>query len=285
MKALENQLVIYDSNCNICSSLMQTLVRLNILNPSECRSFYDLSPASQQRINPERFKNEMAVINVENNDVMYGPEAISHIFAIKFHWLAFIFKSGFFLKIFKKIYPVLAHNRYVISLPKNWILCDCFPDNITKYRIQYIIITSILAIILTTILGLAVHPLLFESNAHSVLYSLLIAGSGWFVHLFISLFIFRKDWYDYVAHLGSIMVYGLILLIPVMIILFAGAHYYGLLLAGVALSFGFMLKMHMSRVKFLQLPRWLNFLWAFNLMICAVAVTFFLYQNDLLWNF
>jgi hypothetical protein len=99
---------------------------------------------------------------------------------------------------------------------------------------------------------------------------LLIAGSGWVLQMILVLVLLKNNAMEYIGHLGSIMVVGLLILIPSIIMTSAGIQIMYIPIISVLCSSGYMLYMHIGRIKFLQFSTWWSFSWFAFLQITAV---------------
>jgi predicted DCC family thiol-disulfide oxidoreductase YuxK len=269
------EVVVYDAACKVCTGLKNTMVFLQILNEKNCRAFQDLPENQKVMINPDRFRNEMALI--EDEKILYGPTAIAKIFSSRFIILRILLKNKFFFSLFTFLYRIVAFNRYIIATPRNSVVCDCFPDNVKKYRIAYIIITYSLAIILTALAGISFHRIFGFSAGVAALYALLIVGSGWIIQLIIALLVMDERKFEYAGHVGSIMVAGLLVLVPAMIIVLCGVENLFIPLTGTIISSFLMLNMHIKRTRFMHLSQWWTVSWFMCLQIMAIIWIYFIF--------
>jgi hypothetical protein len=97
-----------------------------------------------------------------------------------------------------------------------------------------------------------------------------MAGTGWVLQIFSAIVILRKDALDYIAHLGSIMVAGLLILLPgILFYYITGILNFYIPLISVAFSSKYMFYLHIHRVKFLGLSPWWTFSWFLFLQATA----------------
>lgn len=269
MKTLENKLIIYDSNCRICTSLKNIVVKLAAIPSEKIYAYKDVPEKHIEKIDPDRFKNAMALIDTEGEKTIYGEKGIAYIFSTKSRLVDKLINVPLIFKTFTFLYNTLALNRYVIALPKSQFQCDCYPDKVARYRWSYIIICVVLSIMLTMLFGTSLTAYFPEiTKSEAALQMLLMAGSGWICQIVLTAIFLKDKWLDYVGNLSTIMVVGLIVLIPWMLmrIIFGPVSYF-IAIGSVLLSSALMLRMHFQRVKFLQLSQ----IWTLTWFLCLQA--------------
>jgi hypothetical protein len=262
MSSLDNKLIIYDSNCKVCSFMKDLILAVTSIPEKKIVAFNHLEQALKSRVDAERFRNEMALIDLGNEATLYGPQGIALIFGSRSKILKRLLAIKPVFSLFYFLYRVLAYNRYIIAVPKNSFFCDCYPDKIAVYRIAYIIITVCFSVMLTFLFGISLKNFFPDmSYGKAAIEMLFIAGSGWVLQIILALVLLKNNAMEYIGHLGSIMVVGLLILLPSMILTSAGIQSMYIPIFSVLCSSGYMLYMHIGRVKFLQLSPWWNFSW------------------------
>jgi hypothetical protein len=270
---MKNKLIIYDGNCKVCVGLRDLMLALGLVAPQECVAYRSLAPQLQQQVSPERFRNEMALIDTSGGATLYGAEGVSFVFADKIKLLQHLFRFRPFFLLFRLLYQTLAFNRYVVATPKTpAITCDCYPERATRYRLAYIFIAFLLSVFLTALFGVSVHQALGAGAAGGAAELLLMAGTGWGVQMIIAaLSLPRQQLLDYVGHLGTIMVVGLLVLVPSMAFYFVtGLLFWPLPALSVLCSSGLMLYLHYHRAKYLGLSQRWTAQWFLLLQVTAV---------------
>ncbi len=154
MKSLENKLIIYDSNCKVCTSFRDAILKVTSIPESAVVAYKDLPEYINQHVDAGRFKNEMALVDTVNGKTFYGAEGVAYIFSTQSNLINFLFQFRPVMQLFNFFYQVQANNRYIIATPKSKFKCDCLPDKITKYRVSYIVMAVLLSVLLTMIFGI-----------------------------------------------------------------------------------------------------------------------------------
>ncbi|HXA01328.1 MAG TPA: hypothetical protein VNW99_05025, partial [Cytophagaceae bacterium] len=207
MSNLDNKLIIYDSNCKVCSFMKDLLLAVTSIPDNKIVAFNKLDAALKTKLDAERFRNEMALIDTGNEPTLYGPYGVAYIFGSKSQIINALLSVKPLFSIFYFLYRVLAYNRYIVAVPKNYFQCDCYPDNIAKYRISYVIITIFTSVVLTFLFGISLKDFFpGMSYEKAAIEMLLIAGSGWVLQIILSLVLLKNNALEYIGHLGSIMV-------------------------------------------------------------------------------
>jgi predicted DCC family thiol-disulfide oxidoreductase YuxK len=279
MKTLDNKLIIYDSNCKVCSSWKDVVLKITSIPGDKVKAFAEIDSSLSSKVDPDKFKNVMALIDLSNEQTIYGAEGVAYIFSSQYKWVDFILRCKILYKLFTFLYKTQAYNRYIIALPKSKYECDCFPDKVLKYRLSYIVLTFLFSIGFTGILGMSLSDFIKgKSLIQSALEMILIAGAGWTIQLVIALIFMKDKKLDYVGHFGSIMVVGLLVFSP-WITLQNIFHFSNLWfpIISIVFSSGVMLWLHYERVKYLKLDQ----AWTVSWFVLAqsssvVSIYFFL---------
>src|SRR5690242_7350590 len=114
MKSVENKLIIYDSNCKVCSSLKDVILKLTSISEDKVRAYSDLNANLSAQIDPERFKNVMALIDTAGSTTIYGAEGVAYIFSSQYKIVDFALRFKPLFKLFNFLYHTLSYNRYII---------------------------------------------------------------------------------------------------------------------------------------------------------------------------
>lgn len=273
MKTLDKKLIVYDSNCKLCSSLRGLVLRFTRIPASKIVAFKDLSPEKAALVDGSRFRNAMALIDVSGDQTLYGEEGIAYIFSSEYRIADVLLRIKPLFKLFTFFYKTQAYNRYVIATPKSAFACDCLPDRILKYRVSYIAMCAVIAVALTALFGISLATFFIGLRAsEAARQMLLMAGTGWILQIVLASMILREKALDYVGHLATIMVAGLLVLTPWMLFHFLTGLREPLLPAvSVFVSSLMMLRMHVCRTRYLQLSQ----IWTFTWFILLQTTAFF----------
>jgi len=272
MKSLANKLIIYDSNCKVCSSLKDVVLRFTSIPDEKVKAHKDLNADLSKHVDPDKFKNVMALIDTTGGQTIYGAEGVAYIFSSQYKIVDLLFRFKPFFRLFNFIYKTQAYNRYIIATPKSKFRCDCFPDRVVKYRVSYIVMTLLISILLTALFGISLKHLFHDmSNKEAATQMLLMAGTGWVLQIISAIVMLRDKALDYIGHLGSIMVVGLLILVPSMLFsALTGIVTPWVPAISVMFSSGYMLYLHINRVRYLEISQGWTISWFLFLQSTAI---------------
>lgn len=284
MKSLANKLIIYDSNCKVCSSLRDVVLGFTSIPEAKVQAYKDLDHELSKHVDPNRFKNVMALIDITGGQTIYGAEGVAYIFSSQYKIINFLFRFNIIFRLFNFVYKTQAYNRYIIATPKSNFKCDCFPDKILKYRVSYIVMTLLISIVLTALFGISLKGFFTDmSNSEAAKQMLLIAGTAWVLQILLARVVLRDKALDYTGHLGSIMVVGLLILAPSMLFTaLAGIVTPWIPAISVMFSSGYMLYLHIHRVRYLELSQGWTISWFLFLQSMAVFWVYVFHLKNVL---
>jgi hypothetical protein len=273
MKSLNHKIIVYDSNCKVCTSLRDVVLKFTSIPSDKVTAYKDLSEESARHVDPDKFKNVMALIDTSGGKTIYGAEGVAHIFSSQYRWIDFLLNFKPVFKLFSFLYKTQAYNRYIIATPRSKFFCDCFPDKEIRYRISYIMLTTFISVLLTALFGISLRKFFVDVSAMEAAgQMLLMAGTGWIVQIVLAASIIKDKALDYVGHLGSIMVVGLLILVPWMVLYFtAGVQSYYFPAISVLMSSAYMTYLHVERIKYLGLSQ----VWTVSWFLLLQATAFF----------
>lgn len=281
MKSLDNKLIIYDSNCKVCSSLRDVVVRSTSIPEAKIKAYKDLDPQLSRQVDPATFRNVMALIDTSGGKTVYGAEGLAYIFSSQYKLVDYLFRFSFMLKLFTFFYKTQAYNRYIIATPKSKFQCDCFPDRVVKYRVSYIVLTLLIAVLLTAMFGVSLRNFVGGISPSAAAWQMiLMAGTGWVVQMVLGLAVMRTKALDYIGHLGSMMVVGLLILLPwILFHAITAIENVYLPSISVVISSAVMLYLHIHRVRHLELSQAWTVSWFLSLQSGAIYWIWFFYLN------
>lgn len=280
MILMKNKLIIYDSNCKVCVGLRDLMLAFSLIKPEECSAYLELAPGLRQQVRAERFRNEMALVDTRGGETLYGAAGVALILSEKVSLLRYLFQLKIFLWLFRFLYKTLAYNRYVIATPRQQgIACDCYPQAATAFRLTFLFLAIALSVLLTALFGVSVHEALGQEPGAAAGQLLLMAGTGWGLQLLLAACLLeRQQALDYAGHLGTLMVCGLLVLVPGMLFYFiSGLLYYLVPVLSVLASSLLMLYLHYYRVQFLGLSQRWTWQWFLLLQFSAAGWIWYFY--------
>ncbi|MFL5728029.1 MAG: hypothetical protein ACJ75J_00965 [Cytophagaceae bacterium] len=268
MKSLDNKLIIYDSNCKVCSFLKEAILAVTSIPSARIVAYKELDPVQKVKVDAARFRNEMALIDLGMDATLYGPEGIYYIFSSESRFLSLLFGNRIIFRIFYFLYRVLAYNRYMIATPKSFIECDCYPDKKRTFRIAYIAFMILFSALLSLTLVASVSYL--QTGQQPIW--LILWGAPFLLGL-MSLFLIKQNALDYIGHLVSILFVGTLCMLPSVILYNLSDFMKWPLLVNFILSLFFMTYLHIHRLRFLGLSKAWSAGW-FIIILLSGIITF-----------
>ncbi|AZA77226.1 hypothetical protein EG347_06770 [Chryseobacterium sp. G0186] len=246
MKTLKNHTLIYDNECPMCTIYSKGFTQCGMLDGEGREAFTEISDQNKKLIDFNRAKNEIALVNHDNNEVSYGIDSLLLIIGSSFPSLEKIARIQPLYGFFKKLYSFVSYNRkQIIPSKKDNTDQSCVPDFNLKYRIGYIAFVAIFsAYILSLFSGrLAVNlaPNFFRELA-------VCLGQILWQTIFLKVYLKDKIW-DYLGNMMTVSLIGTLLLIPALITNFSPIFY--LIYFGIVVFIMFL--EHIRRCKILKL--------------------------------
>lgn len=105
MKILNNHTLIYDNECPMCNLYSKGFIKSGMLNENGREAFTELSLGNEKLIDFNRAKNEIALVDHEQNKVIYGLDSLLLIIGNSFPRLEKIRIKPLYW-FFKKLYSL-----------------------------------------------------------------------------------------------------------------------------------------------------------------------------------
>jgi predicted DCC family thiol-disulfide oxidoreductase YuxK len=136
-----NYILIYDDKCPLCTAYTGLFVKTGILTNEGRKSFTTVDETLLQRVNVERSKNEIPLIDTATNRVYYGIDALLELLNTKIHGIKAIGTLHPVYWLLKKLYKFISYNRKVIVAEK----CskgqyDCSPEFNYRWRFIFLFV-------------------------------------------------------------------------------------------------------------------------------------------------
>ncbi|MFN0216220.1 MAG: hypothetical protein ACKVT2_18325 [Saprospiraceae bacterium] len=137
MQTLENKVIVYDDACPMCQAYTAGFVKAGWLK--ERRGFTQVSPELLAKIDFDRARHEIPLLDTKTGEVTYGLSALFLIIGERMPVFKPLFRSRWFRPLLYPLYQIITYNRRIIAgsgAPKTG--CDCAPDVNLFYRWLYI---------------------------------------------------------------------------------------------------------------------------------------------------
>jgi len=270
MKTLENQTLLYDEDCPLCSLYTKGFISAGMLDENGKKPYCQLSEDEQNFIDVKRASNEIALVDNENKTVLYGIDSLLKVIGHSFPWMEKVgnWKPVNFL--LKKLYSFISYNRKVVmpSKKKTNIKLECVPDFNVKYRFLYIT----LATLFTTVTLFYFSELLSNLPKTNITREFILAIGQM---VFQSLFLLKKDKQIVINYLGNLMtvsLLGSLILVPIIYLNSIIKLPEIVILGWFACTVLIMFLEHSRRIKILELPKHLTYTWVLYRIIALVII-------------
>ena len=126
---MNDKALIYDDNCPLCSAYTKAFVKGGFLKPANRIAFSDVN-MQQFKIDWNRARHEIPLIDMQNGEVKYGVDALVDILQQKFSFINPLMNIKWLYWFFKKLYKLISYNRKIIVAAKApcKTSIDCTPD-------------------------------------------------------------------------------------------------------------------------------------------------------------
>src|SRR5690349_14596360 len=137
---MKNAILVYDDNCPLCTWYSSLFTRYGFLPEHGRKAFSTLDQSLLQKIDFNRSRNEIPLIDTNNGSVAYGLDALLTILGDRFSWIKKVGKWKIVYWFFRKLYKLISYNRKVIVAKKcSAGAIDCAPDINYGYRFLFLL--------------------------------------------------------------------------------------------------------------------------------------------------
>jgi len=270
MKTLENQTLLYDENCPLCSLYTTGFVKSGMLDENGRKSYCQLSDEEQSYVDLKRAPNEIALVNNVTKTVTYGIDSLIKVVGFSFPLIERIATIKPVNFILKKMYSFVSYNRKVIipGNTKEENKLQCTPDFNHKYRFFFIGF----ALTITTFILFGFSNLITSLPKTNILREVILAFGQL---VFQSLFLLKLDQKTIINYAGNVMtvsLMGSLLLVPILILdQFINLPQF-IVLGWLGITVFIMFAEHFRRIKILKLPLYLSYTWVIYRVIALLLI-------------
>ncbi|MDB5127994.1 DUF393 domain-containing protein [Mucilaginibacter sp.] len=270
MITLKNHTILYDAECPMCKMYTNAFVQAGLLDKNGREAYQQLSPEACPMVDRQRAVNEIALIDQETGEVIYGVKSLFKIIGNAMPVFKPLFNFSPFVWVMGKLYSFLSYNRRVIipSIGDNFILQPTFK---LKYRVAYLVFAwAVTSYILTFYAGL-LQGVVPVGNVYREY--LICGGQVLFQGVIIALTFNEKKW-EYLGNMMTISFSGALLLLPMVLLAnLIGQH--PVIYAGYfMLVAGLMFLEHIRRSTLLNIGWTLTISWAIYRVIILLVILF-----------
>lgn len=137
METLDHKVIVYDDACPMCQAYTAGFIKAGWLK--ERKGFASVSPELLAKIDFDRARHEIPLLDTKTGEVTYGLSALFLIIGERMPVFKPLFRSSWFRPLLYPLYQLITYNRRIIAgsgAPKTG--CDCAPDVNLFYRWLYI---------------------------------------------------------------------------------------------------------------------------------------------------
>jgi predicted DCC family thiol-disulfide oxidoreductase YuxK len=263
MRTLKNHVILFDNECPMCYAYTKAFVKTGMLASDGREAYQEMAQNICPLVDRQRAANEIALVNTETGEVIYGIQSIFKIIAHAMPFFKPLFMFSPFIYLMRKFYAFISYNRKVIipaAVKENTIQ----PTFKLRYRIAYLLFTWLITADLLTAYA---HLLTDFVPLGSKYREYLICGGQLFFQSAIIVFYRKEKLWDYLGNMMTISFAGSLLLQPVLIL----TKYFDVQPVFFILYFlmvaGLMFLEHIRRSKLLKLGWLMSMSWALYRLI------------------
>ncbi|PWW20336.1 DCC1-like thiol-disulfide oxidoreductase family protein [Chryseobacterium sp. AG844] len=222
MKTLKNHTLIYDNECPMCNLYSKGFTKCGMLDEDGREAFTEITLRNKILIDFDRAKNEIALVDHNKNEVVYGLDSLLLIIGNSFPLLAKIARTEPLYWFFQKLYSFVSYNRkQIIPSSKDYTEQSCVPDFNLKYRMAYI---GFVVIFSAYILSIFSGKLNLNLERNFVREFAVCFGQILWQTIFLKAYLKDKIW-DYLGNMMTVSLIGTLLLIPALMTSFTPVFY------------------------------------------------------------
>lgn len=256
---MKSKILIYDDNCPLCTCYSRLFVKYGFLPAEGRQPFSTLSENLFSKIDPEKSRNEIPLIDTTTSKVLYGIDALLEILDQKIPFIKAIGNTRPINWMLKKLYKLISYNRKVIVAKK----CgpgsiDCSPAINYPYRFVFMV----LGLFFNTLMLYPIQHSIFNelSYYHLSFYELQAAHFTLvIINCGLALSFPKNKGYEYLGQVNMLALSAILLLAPLIMIgyFFSAEWFFSVWLAATAL---FIFKEYIRRMEYagvLSSHKWL----------------------------
>ncbi|MGV3642562.1 MAG: hypothetical protein ACO1NZ_18720 [Adhaeribacter sp.] len=273
MKTLYNHLILFDAECPLCRVYTKAFVATGLLEDSGRGAYQELPEAACPLLDRQRAVNEIALVNVQTGEVLYGIRSLFKICGAALPILKPLLEFAPFIWLMSKVYAFISYNRRVIiPASKTGSSFPLQPGFRLDYRLAYLAFSWLVtAYILAAYVGL-LQGLLPVGPAYR---EYLICGGQLFFQGLVFRLLHKGQPWEYLGNMMSISLAGSLLLAPALWLASwteLSPLFYGAWFMAVA---GLMLLEHLRRSRLLGLGYGLTISWILYRLLVLVFILLF----------
>lgn len=215
---MKNKLLIYDDNCPLCNWYSALFIKFHFLPADGRVPFSTLQPGTLSRINLDKSRNEIPLLDTDTGEVLYGIDALLEILNVKLPFVQRIGRLRPINWLLRKAYKLVSYNRKIIVAKKCGAgLIDCTPDTNYYYRALLMVIF----LFISTLMLVPLHYMLSTRTGfyHATLLELEAAHfTLFFINCLLALSLHKVKIAEYIGQVSVLSFIGILLLVPLLLV-------------------------------------------------------------------
>jgi hypothetical protein len=269
MNTLQNYKLLIDADCPMCRLYGNAFEAKGLIEKGTCSPYQTIDLSIANLVDMNRAKNEIAFVNTQNNEVVYGLDAFKVILTNAYPILKPFSNLKALDWIGRKLYRFISTNRKVIvpaKIPMDAKINNCNPALNVKYRLVYILLIALFSSLIIYNYSTSINQMMgWESSIYREL--MMCFGQIFWQSLFLHKILKTKR-LEYLGNMMTVSLIGTLLLLPMLIFNTSPIVHLGYFMMVV----GIMLLEHLRRCKILEIGiiptiSWVSYRLVFLLLI------------------
>ncbi|CAL2075832.1 conserved membrane hypothetical protein [Tenacibaculum sp. 190524A05c] len=259
MKTLNNHTILYDEDCPLCKAYTSTFINTKMLDKEGRKPYCEITEHEREFIDVPRAANEIALVDTEKNEVIYGIDSLLKVIGFSFPLVEKVGNIKLVKFFLKRLYSFISYNRKVImpSEKKEENSLECSPSFNLKYRLFYIVFGLII-----TVFTLFHFSDLITILPKSSYYREILLALGMLLSQYM--FVLKEDHQTRINYIGNVItvsLFGCIALSQLLILNSLIELSQFIIFFGFSGTVALMFFEHKRRIRLLQLPTYLSWTW------------------------
>ena len=268
METLQNYKLLIDADCPMCRLYGNAFEAKGLIEKGTCNPYQTVDLSIANLVDMNRAKSEIAFVNMQNKEVVYGLDAFKVIFNNAYPILKPLLNLKLVDWIGQKAYRFISTNRKIIA-PAKVLGNDCTPTLNLKYRIFYILFVALFSSFVIYNYSTSINQMMGWGSS---IYRELIMCFGQIIwqSLFLYKILINKR-LEYLGNMMTVSLIGTFLLIPKLLINTSPIVHlcYFMMVVGV------MLLEHLRRCKILEIGIIPSFSWVSYRLVFLFLIELF----------
>lgn len=217
MKTLDQHTLIYDKDCPMCRMYTKAFISCGMMDQQGRLPFHEINNNHFTQLDTDRARNEIALVNIQTQQVTYGLDSLLAIIGHSFPALARIARFPPLYYGFKQLYAFVSYNRkQIIPHREEDGKTACVPDFRLSYRIAYILLVTLLSTLVLSAFSQKLGDYLPQHH-HLLREGIICLGQICWQTLWLKRLL-GKQYADYIGNMMTVSLIGTLLLIPALFI-------------------------------------------------------------------